>query len=493
MNKHYDLIVIGCGPGGYKSAILAAQAGYNVAIIEKSQAGGTCLNQGCVPKESLTRVAKLIDDLIAFDGLGLDAKVKPNFSDAITQKNKLVRSIGQTIQPWLKQLGIHYIQGDASFVNKNTINVKINSSDNADTNNEINIIGDRIIIATGSKPKQHPTIPYASPNIINSKDFMFDIKAAPKRVLFIGGGSIGTELGFVLHQFGSSVTISEISDRLLNLPGISERASATLERKFKQLGITVKKNTRAIAEVTSEKSVNIVFSDKTAEGFDLVIIAIGRTANTDGLQLENAGVKTDQDGFISTNEFLETTSNGIYAIGDVKQGPMTANAAFHDAKIATANALSGNKNKCNYDQIPIVIDSALQIASVGYTEEGAEDAGFEPELVRTNLAGSTIGQLTHNVQGFIEIVHDEETGNVIGGCVIGPEAREMIHTISAASRNGRGLCFFTDLNYAHPSWNEEFENTVSRYVSEYTPPEKNIPHQTIMRDNTQTGKIKNPE
>ncbi|MDH3327458.1 MAG: NAD(P)/FAD-dependent oxidoreductase [Gammaproteobacteria bacterium] len=465
MNKHYDLIVIGCGAAGYKSAIIASQSGYSVAIIEKSKAGGTCLNQGCIPKESLTRVAKLVDDIKTFNGLGLNCTANPNFTDAITHKDKLVNSIGKTIQPWLKQLGIHYIQGNASFINKNTLSI-------ISDNEQSTIIGDRIIIATGSKPKKHPTIPLLAPGIINSAEFMHDIKTLPRRVLFIGGGCIGTELGFVLHQFGSEVTIVEASNRLLNLPGIPERASAALERKFKQLGVTVKKNARAITEVSSDTSINVLFSDGTAAGFDMVLIAIGRKANTDDLQLENAGINIDKNGFIITDEYLETSSSGIYAIGDVKKGPMTANAAFFDAKIATTNALSGKKRKSNYNQVPIVVDSALQIASVGHTEETAEDAGFDTEVIRTNLAGSIMGQLTNNVQGFIDIVHDEDTGEVLGGCIVGPQAREMIHTISAASESDKNLRFFTDLNYAHPSWNEEFENTVSRYVKEFSVSEK---------------------
>jgi len=181
--------------------------------------------------------------------------------------------------------------------------------------------------------------------------------------------------------------------------------------------------------------------------------------------LENTNVKTDDDGFIITDEFLQTTSKGIYAIGDVKQGPMTANAAFYDAKLATANAFNDNQCKCDYHKVPIVIDSALQIAHVGHTEDSAEDADYNPEVIRTNLAGSPIGQLTHQVQGFIDIVHDEETGEVLGGCVVGPQAREMIHTISGASHSDRGLHYFTDRHYAHPAWNEEYENTVSAYTN----------------------------
>jgi len=467
MNQHYDLIIIGCGPGGYKSAITAAKLGYSVAVVEKTHAGGTCLNQGCVPKEILTRIAKLVDGVKSYNGLGLDCSAAPNFSDAIAHKNKLVESTGGTITPWLKQLGIRYIQGEASFVNKNTIRVQ-----NTEDKKDLSLIGDRIIVATGSKPKEHPTIPFRSPHIVNSKEFMFEVTQLPKRALLIGGGCVSTELAFVLRQFGSRVTIVEESGQLLNNTNVTDRARGTLEQKLLQLGINIKKNTRAITEISSEQSINVLFSDSSADGFDLVLIAVGRTPNTQGLNLSKAGIETDENGFIVTDDFLQTTANGVYAIGDVKCGPMTANAAFHDAKIATKNALSGNQSKNSYHNVPIVIDSALQIASVGFTEDTAEDAGYDTEVIRTNLANSIIGQLTNSVQGFIDIVHDEETGQVLGGCIVGPEAREMIHTISAATQSKDGLCYFTNQHYAHPSWNEEFENTVSRHIDEFCPCDK---------------------
>ena len=470
MNNHFDLIVIGCGPGGYKSAIIAAQLGYSVALIEKARPGGTCLNEGCVPKEALTRIAKLVDDVKSFNGLGLNCFASPNFPDAIKHKNHLIDSISNSVKPWLKRIGIHYMEGNASFVNKNTVKITLNDSTQ-------NIIGDRIIIATGSRPKSHPTINQNATNIINSHDFMFSVNELPERVLCIGGGCIGTELGYVLNQFGSKVTIVENTDRLLNHASISERASGALKRKLKRLGINIKTSTRAITEITSDTAINVLFSDGSADGFDLVLIAIGREANTDNLQLENAGVKINEDGFIITDEYLETDTKGIYAIGDVKQGPMTANIAFHDAKIATRNALGGNKNTTDYNRVPIVIDSALQIASVGLTEEAAEDAGFDVEVARTNLAGTTKAQLTHDVDGFIEVVHDESTGQVLGGCVVGPQAREMIHTITAACQSDRGLWFFTDHNHAHPSWNEELENTIYRYINEFTPRDNSVEQQ----------------
>jgi len=459
--NQFDLIIIGSGPGGYKAAVIACQLGAKVALIEKAQAGGTCLNRGCVPKEALVRIAKLIDDIKAFEGLGLKSEVYPDFQAAMAHKSQLVSSIRETVPPWLRRLGIKFFEGEGNFVNPKTINIVGN-----DGTKHI-IQSDRIIIATGSKSKNHPTLPLENSRIINSTQFMENPTTLPKKVLCVGGGAISTEIGFVLHQFGSEVTILEKSNRLLNKFNIPERASEMLMRRFKQLNINVKTNTNIKSYSSTDDNIAITFNDDTRDEYDTVLVAIGRKPNTDKLQLENANVQTDEMGSIKTNEYLETSTPGIYAIGDVKVGPMTANAAFHDAKIAANNALNGNTSATNYNRVPIVIDSALQIACVGLTEERAEEAGFEPDVARINLAGTTKARLTQDVQGYIEVVHDEETAQLLGGSIVGPQAREMIHTMTAACQSKRGLWFFTDLNYSHPSWNEELENAIYQYVNEF--------------------------
>jgi len=459
MTQHFDLIVIGSGPGGYKSAVIAAQLGAKVALIEKANPGGTCLNQGCVPKQALVKIAKLINNVKAFEGLGLKCSVTPDFSAALEHKNQLISSIRETVSPWLKRLGINLIHGHASFVNKTTVQIV---SENIETQL---LTSNRIIIATGSHPKSHPLLPNDNPFVIDSQQFMFETESLPKKLLCVGGGAIGSELAFVMHQFGSQVTIVENADRLLNIPSISDRASNALERKLRKIGINIKKKCTVVGQQTFDDRILIEFSDGSIESFDKVLVAIGRQANTNQLKLENTSVDLDEDGFIKTNEFLESNTLGIYAIGDVKAGPMTASAAYHDAKIAASNAIGGNQAVNNYHRVPIVIDSALQIASVGLTEDGAEEAGFEPDVARINMAGTTNARLSQDLEGFIEVVYDEETGHLLGGCIVGQQAREMIHTITAACQSDRGLWFFTDLNYAHPSWNEELENTIYQYVN----------------------------
>ena len=195
---------------------------------------------------------------------------------------------------------------------------------------------------------------------------------------------------------------------------------------------------------------------------------------TDGLGLEEAGVALNPEGFIEVTEHLETSVPGIYAIGDVKPGPMTANAALHDAKVAAANAINGNALSSNYHKVPTVIHSALEIAAVGLTEDLAEQAGFDADVARSNFGGSGKGRAHHDYEGFIEVVHDAETGQLLGGCIVGPEAGEQIHMMSAACQSERGLWFFTDMSYSHPSWCEELETAIDPYTSAFSKSGKEV-------------------
>ena len=290
----------------------------------------------------------------------------------------------------------------------------------------------------------------------------------PESVLCVGGGAIGVELGFFMHQFGSRVCIVEQGARLLNQPQISERASNLLERKFKRIGIEVRKHTAVTASRHVSDGVEVTFSDGRRETFHKVLVAVGRKPASSGLGLEEAGIRVDADGFIEVTEYLETCVPGIYAIGDVKEGPMTANAALHDAKVATSNAINGNAFNPNYYKVPVVINSAFEIAAVGLTEEQAEAAGFTPDVARASFGGSGKARAHHDFEGFIEVVHDEESGQLLGGCIVGPEAGEQIHMMTAACQSERGLWFFKDLSYSHPSWCEELETAIDPYTSAYS-------------------------
>lgn len=456
----FDLVVIGSGPGGYKAAITAAHMGAKVAIIEKGLHGGTCLNQGCIPKKTLLYLASLIEDVNALNGHGLIGQINGDFPAALKHKDEVVDSIRNNFPFWLRRLGIRLLVGHASFVADKAL--QISEPDG----NVQQLTADKIIIATGSAPKQHPAAATNGDTILHSRHFMTGEINLPKSILCLGGGAIGVEFAYLLHQFGSRVTIAEQGHRLLAKANIPERASSLLERKFDRLGVNVLKNI-AVTEIhESSQGLQVSYSDGTQGKFDVILVAIGRQPNTSGLGLENTAIRLNEDGFIACNDHLETSVSGVYAIGDVSDGPMTANSALHDAKIAASNAIQGNQLSRNYHTVPIVVDSAIEIAAVGLTEDQAEEAGFEADAARSSFGASPKARGRNDVEGFIEVVHDEETGQMLGGCIAGTEAGEQIQMITAACQSPKGLWFLKDISYSHPSWCEELENTIDPYTSE---------------------------
>lgn len=470
----FDLVVIGSGPGGYKAAITAAHLGAKVALIEKDLAGGACLNQGCIPKKTLLHLATLIEDINDLQGRGLVGAARGDFPAAMAHKNNVVAGIRDNFYVWLNRLGVQVFFGEAKLINAQCVQVS-QSGSNLSVNDEPQLLEcRRVILATGSQPRELSVCHTDGAVVINSQDFMFKLNRLPKSILCVGGGAVGVELGYLLHQFGSKVCIVEQGSRLLNLSRISERASNTLERKFKRIGIEVRTGISVACAAIDSRGAEISFTDGSFGRYDNVLIGIGRQPVTEGLGLAAAGVALTKEGFIQTSEYLETSVPGIYAIGDVKPGPMTANAALHDAKIAATNAIKGNYLHSNYFKVPFVINSALEIAAVGLTEEQAEAAGFDSDVARSSFGGSGKARAHHDYEGFIEVVHDAETGQLLGGCIVGPEAGEQIHMMAAACQSPRGLWFFKDLSYSHPSWCEELETAIDPYTAAFARSEKTI-------------------
>jgi dihydrolipoamide dehydrogenase len=476
----FDLIVIGSGPGGYKAAITAAHLGARVALVEKGLPGGTCLNQGCIPKKTLIHLALLIEDVHELQGRGLAGKVSGDFPSAMAHKNAVVAGIRDNFSVWLKRLGVQVFRGEARFLPGREVQVTPSGTtgdiagksdagaSEAVPEAAVRLVADKIIIATGAVPRELENCPTDGRHVLNSRDFMFKLNQMPESVLCVGGGAIGVELGFLMHQFGARVCIAEQGSRLLDQPQISERASNLLERKFKRIGIEVRKRISATASRHVSDGVEVSFSDGTRETYHKVLVAVGRKPASAGLGLEEIGVSVDSEGYIQVSEYLETTAPGIYAIGDVKSGPMTANAALHDAKVAASNAINGNVFHPNYHKVPVVINSAFEIAAVGLTEDLAEAAGFTADVARASFGGSGKARAHHDFEGFIEVVHDAESGQLLGGCIVGPEAGEQIHMMTAACQSERGLWFFKDLSYSHPSWCEELETAIDPYTSAYS-------------------------
>jgi dihydrolipoamide dehydrogenase len=458
-----DLAVIGSGPGGYRAAIAAAHLGAKVALIERAEPGGNCLNRGCIPTKTLVHLASLIEDAEALAGRGLAGELRGDFGAAMSHKDEVVATIRAGFAYWLERLGIAALSGSARFV-RGAPDLAL-SVDTPDGGPPRTIEARRVIVATGSRPRRLRGCATDGSHVLDSRDFLTRLHELPGSVLFVGGGPIGVELGYFAHAFGARVTIAERGDRLLGCSPLSDRAAQALQRKLERIGVEIRFDTGVTAARVDGARVGVTFDDGTGASFDKVVVAVGREPCTEALGLDAAGVELTPGGFIRTSPHLETSAAGVYAIGDAKPGPMTANGALHDAKIAAANAVGGNRLRANYLKVPFVVHSALEIAAVGFDEDTAEEAGFEPDVARSSLRASGKARACHDYEGFIDVVHDAQTGQLLGGCIIGPEAGEQIHMLAAACQSERGMWFFKDMSYSHPSWCEELENAIDPYAA----------------------------
>ncbi len=454
----FDVIVIGSGPGGYKAATGAARLGAGVALIERALDGGTCLNEGCIPSNALLHPASLIDDVRALAGRGLVGALEGDFGSAVRHKDSVVASMRSGVPHALERLGIRRIRGAARFESAHRVRVEPAESDPAA--GALVLEAPRVIIATGSRPQSLAQCPFDGATVVSSRELYASIDRLPERMLIVGGGAIGVEAAYLAAQFGARVTLLEREQRLLPNSRVPEHAADLLETRLERLGVEVRTRTVPAACRAHAGQVRVAFAGGSEAEFGLVLVAVGRVANSAGLGLEAIGVSTTPDGQIRTDAYLETDAEEVYAIGDVRAGPMTANAALYDAKVVVANALGGERVRANYFKVPFVVHSALEIATVGFTEAQAEQAGFAPEAARSGFVSSGKARARRDHEGFIEVVHDVETGQLLGGCVVGPQAGEQILLLGAACQSPRGLWLLKDLNYSHPSWAEEIETAI---------------------------------
>lgn len=459
MARKFDLIVVGSGPAGYKTASAAARLGAAVALVERAREGGTCLNEGCIPSYALLHPAALIEDVRALAGRGLEGELATDFAAAVRHKNAVVQSIRDGIPQALKRLGVTLLRGEARFLSAHRLRVA------SAEGGEAMLEAPRVVIATGSSPRRLPECPTDGEVVADSSGFYTRLARLPRRVLVVGGGAIGVEAAYVARQFGAEVTLVERGPRLRAESRVPEHAAEMLEERLERLGVEVRTGIAPASCRVDGETARAAFDDGSGGEYGLVLVAVGRAAASAGLGLEAIGVRTTKDGQIRTDEYLETDARGVYAIGDVRAGPMTANAALYDAKVVMANALGAERMRANYHKVPFVLRSALEIATVGLSEAQADAAGFTPRAARSGYMASGKARARHDYEGFIEVVHDAETGQLLGGCIVGPEAGEQILLLGAACQSPRGLWFFKDLSYSHPSWCEEIETAIDPHAA----------------------------
>ncbi len=458
MAKTYDVAVIGCGAGGYQAAVTAAQCGARVALIEREGAGGACLNRACVPKKALAHVASLLVQTRALAGRGLEGDLRCDVPGVLAHDEDLIADLKRGLPHRLRALAIDFIVGHARLRDAHTIGV-------TGPQGFARLTARRVILASGARPRPLPLCPVDGDRVVAADRLVPLLASEPRRLLCVGGGAVGVEAAFLFRTFGSEVTLVTRGTRLLARPVVSERAARLLERRLSESGVTILKGTSVAATGVDQNGVTVRFDDGREERFDRVLVAAGSVPRQDDIGYRALGVRCDAEGFVATSETLETSVPGLYAVGDMKGGPMTAAAALHDGRIAGENAAQGGARRRNYHQVPLVIDSILPVGAVGLSEDMAERAGFAPEVVYIPYGASAKARVQGAGAGFIEIVHDEETGQMLGGCVAGADADELVHLLLGACRSQRGLWSLADLDYGHPSYGEDMGATLGPYLA----------------------------
>jgi dihydrolipoamide dehydrogenase len=437
------LTIIGAGPGGYVAAIRAAQLGAEVSVIEESEVGGTCLNWGCIPTKTLIASAEVLHKAknARNFGLELEGSITPNIAKIVERKNKVVGTQIKGIRGLFKSWGVRLIEGRASIVSTNKINVSLKDG----SSEEINT--DRIIIATGSRPAQIPVFPFDGKRILSS-DHAISPDSVPKTLLIVGAGVIGCEFAFIYKEFGAEVTMVEMMPRAVSTE--DEEISALLERELKKNKIKLLVNTSVEKVDVKDEGVSVQLSDgKTLEA-EKVLVSIGRAVNTENLGLENIGIKTGQRGEILVDKKMQTNVDGVYAIGDVVGGIMLAHLASKEGLVAVENATGGNA-EMKYEVVPAAIFTSPEVSSVGLREHQAVEKGIKYKVGRFQFRGLGKAHAMGEIAGLFKIISDEETDKIIGAHIIGAHAADLIHEVAVAMENGLTVKEVADTIHAHPT------------------------------------------
>ncbi|WP_266203854.1 dihydrolipoyl dehydrogenase [Pontibacter kalidii] len=448
----YDVTVIGSGPGGYVAAIRCAQLGLKTAIIEKYNVlGGTCLNVGCIPSKALLDSSEHFHNAAhTFTTHGIELEnLQVNIQQMIKRKAEVVKSNNDGIAFLMKKNKIDTYYGLGSFVNKNTL--KVAGIDG----NEQQIETDKTIIATGSKPAALPFLPIDKKRIITSTEAL-TLTEVPKNLIVIGGGVIGLELGSVYARLGSKVQVVEYVDAII--PTMDRALGKELQRVLKKtLGFEFFFNHKVTGATNEGETVKVTAENAkgetvTFEG-DYVLVSVGRKPYTEGLGLENAGVQLGERGMIAVNDHLETNVPGIYAIGDVVRGAMLAHKAEEEG-VLVAEQIVGQKPHINYNLIPGVVYTWPEVAGVGFTEEQLKEQGRAYKLGSFPFKASGRAKASMDTDGFVKVLSDKNTDEILGVHMIGPRAADMIAEAVVAMEFRASAEDVARMSHAHPTYTE---------------------------------------
>ena len=452
MEKNFDVIVIGGGPGGYVCAIRLAQLGFKTACVESRKTlGGTCLNVGCIPSKSLLSLSENYNKAQKeYNSLGIEsAGIKLNLSKMMNNKNKSVTTLTKGVEYLFKKNKITYLNGKGSIVSQNTVSVVESSK------KQSNYQTKNIVISTGSIPTSLPGVKIDEKIVVSSTGAL-SFSKVPKELIVIGGGYIGLEMGSVWKRLGSNVTVVEFLDHII--PEMDKDVSREFLKVLKKQEINFKLNSKVTAVRIIKNQAVVDFTNRESAKreriqTDKVLVAVGRKPNTEGLNLSKMGIKTDDQGRIQISKKFQTSIKNIYAIGDVIKGPMLAHKA-EDEGIAVAEIIAGQAGRVNYDVIPAVIYTSPEVAVVGKTEEQLKREKVNFKVGKFPFLANSRAKLNNETEGFVKIIADEKSDKILGVHMIGHQVGTMIAEMALAMEFGASSEDIARTCHAHPTYTE---------------------------------------
>lgn len=440
----YDkLLIIGAGPGGYETALLAARKGIEVTLIEKGPVGGTCLNEGCIPTKAFCRHAQMLDELKEAETLGIkNLNYTFDFQTAVDRKEQIVGQLRQGVEGLLRHKLIHCIEGTARFVDAHTVQV-----------NEQTYAADHIIIATGSVPQILPIPGNNLPGVITSREIL-NLKQIPKRLCVIGAGVIGLEFASIFNSFGSQVTVLEYCKEIL--PRFDTDLAKRLKQSLGKRGIEIQTQAQVQKiEKAEDGSLKVSFMKKEKEEqteADYVLMAVGRRANTESLNLDDIGIAYNKRG-IEVDENMQTSLPHIYAIGDINGRQMLAHAATFQG-VRALNHILGENDSLDLNIIPAAVFTQPEAATVGLTEEDCKAQNIPYRCHKSFFRANGKAVCLNETDGFCKLLSHKENGKILGGHLFGPHAADLIQEITVLIQRQATIGELSNIVHAHPTLGE---------------------------------------
>jgi len=443
VENKFDVIVIGAGPAGYECALYLGERGKSVCLVDKSEEniGGTCLNEGCIPVKSLVESAHLIQRMKEYKDV-FDVNFNVEYSNAVKLLDDQKSQLRQGVISRLKKSKINMVFGNGTLVDKNTVRV-----------GDVEYLADNIVLSTGSYPKSLPGLVIDEKKIISSSGLL-RLKSLPKDILIVGGGYVGCEFASLLKYFGSKVTIVEFLPKIMGFE--DDEVSRTLLREFKKRDIAVNTNSEIVDIQNIDEKMLVKFKNRQNESIkeilvDLILVSVGRGANTKDLNLGVVNAKTERD-FIVIGKDFSINNSSVYAVGDIIKTPMLANVATREG-IFVAKEIIGEPNCLNYDLLPRVVFTDPGVGCIGLTEEDLKSKGISYKTYKAFFKGNGKALIMGQNSGFFKALTSDD-GIILGAMFIGPMAYELIHIMAVAMKNNINITELNDIIYGHPTLSE---------------------------------------